>query len=67
MTGTPLTWRKSSYSGSSSTCVEMAAVADGTVLVRNSNHPDRGTLAIDTGAMAAWIDAGRTGALDDLA
>ena len=38
-----LTWRKSSYSGSSGgQCVEVAA--SGRVLVRDSKNPDRGRL-----------------------
>ena len=65
MTGTSLAWRTSSHSGASSTCVEMAR-ADDAVLVRNSNHPDAGTLAVDGATMAAWLAAGKAGALDDL-
>ena len=39
-----LSWRKSSYSGSSGgQCVE--AAASGRVLVRDSKNPDRGRLA----------------------
>jgi hypothetical protein len=66
MTDTPLTWRKSTFSGSSGDCVELARSAGGAVLVRNSNHPDAGTLTVDGDALAAWLAAGRAGTLDDL-
>ena len=58
-------WRKSSFSASNSTCVEVAATVGG-VLVRNSNHPDAGTLPFDRAAMVAFVDACRAGELDDL-
>jgi hypothetical protein len=58
-------WRKSSYSVGNSDCVELAA-ADDSVFVRNSNHPDRGTLTLHGGAMAAFVAACRAGDLDDL-
>ena len=49
-------WRKSSFSGMAE-CVEAAAV-DGSVLVRNSNHPEGAVLACSPDAwiaFAAWI------------
>jgi hypothetical protein len=67
MINTPLTWRKSSHSSTDSTCVELAQLADGTVLVRNSNHPDAGTIACTPAEMRAWIAGCRDGELDDLA
>jgi hypothetical protein len=42
------------------------AIADAHVLIRNSNRPDAGTLTIDGSAMAVWIAAGKTDALDHL-
>jgi hypothetical protein len=65
MTGTLLNWKKSTFSGSSGDCVELA-IADADVLIRNSNRPDAGTLTIDGSAMAVWIAAGKMGALDHL-
>lgn len=62
---TPTTWRTSSFSGSNGDCVAIAAAAD-SVLVRNSNHPDRGTLGLDPSAMAAFVAACSAGELDDL-
>jgi hypothetical protein len=66
MTDAPLMWRTSSFSSDSGTCVEMARRPDGQVLVRNSNHPDAGTLAFAPAELDGWLDACRTGALDDL-
>jgi hypothetical protein len=67
MTATSLRWRKSTFSGASHECVEVAPAGDGRVLVRNSNRPDAGTLAVAAGSMAAWVGAAGTGQLDDLA
>lgn len=66
MTENSLRWRKSTHSGSQSTCVEVARRGDGRVLVRNSNRPDAGTLAVGARAMGAWVAACRSGELDDL-
>jgi hypothetical protein len=55
MTDAPLRWRKSTYSGPAQDCVELARDADGQVLVRNSNHPADGTLAVQPAALAAWL------------
>ena len=64
MTATILTWRKSSYSGTQSECVEVAH--RGAVLLRNSNAPDAGTLAVPAGAFGALLAGVRAGALDDV-
>ena len=66
MTTPSLRWRKSTFSGTSSECVELAADGHG-VLLRNSNHPDAGTLAVASDAMAAWVAGTAAGDLDDLA
>ena len=58
-------WRKSSYSSSNGTCVEVAA--DGAnVYVRNSNHPERGTLTLSVETWQAIIAGAKSGELDDL-
>jgi hypothetical protein len=67
MTDSPLRWRKSTHSGSQQACVEMARGADGTIHLRNSNHPGDGTLTVGPSELAAWLTAGKTGHLDDLA
>jgi len=59
------TWRKSSFSGSSGTCVEIADVEDG-VLVRNSTRPDDVTLAFTRPELAAFVAGCKAGEFDDL-
>jgi hypothetical protein len=46
--------------------VAVARLDDGRVAVRNSNRPEAGTLAFPPAAVRAWIEASRTGELDDL-
>jgi hypothetical protein len=67
MNDSSLRWRKSTYSGTQQACVEMARSTDGTIHVRNSNHPGAGTLTVSPPELAAWLMAGRAGHLDDLA
>ena len=50
-----MTWRKSTYSAEGN-CVEVAEVAD-RVLIRNSNHPDAGTIAFPRDVFAGWVAA----------
>lgn len=57
------TWRTSSYTDNGK-CVEVADV--GAVLVRNSNQPDRGTLAFERTAFAAFVAGCASSELDDL-
>jgi hypothetical protein len=66
MTDAPLVWRISTFSSDSGTCVQMAQRNDGHVLVRNSNRPDAGTLAVAPDELGALVAACRAGALDDL-
>ena len=44
-------WRRSSLSGTSGACVEVARVADGGLAVRDSKDPEGGRLAFSA---AAW-------------
>lgn len=48
-------WRKSSYSGDGGNgggeCVEVAWLADGRIMVRDSKNPDAGTVT----ASRAWL------------
>ncbi|WP_019855487.1 DUF397 domain-containing protein [Actinopolyspora mortivallis] len=62
-----VTWRKSSFSNDQGQCVETAALSDGTVAVRNSNHPDAGVVVFTRAEMAAWINGCKAGEFDDLA
>jgi hypothetical protein len=58
-------WRISSYSTNNGSCVAVAE-SDGAVAIRNSIHPDRGTLGFDPSAVAAFVAACSAGELDDL-
>lgn len=64
MTSTTLTWRTSSFSGDG-TCVEVAEDGD-RIAVRNSVHPDRGTVYFTREEMAAWVAGCKAGEFDDL-
>lgn len=60
------TFRKSSYSGPESHCVEVAAT-DAAVLVRDSKHADSPVLTFDRPAWTAFLAAVRSGDLDGAA
>ncbi|WP_324193865.1 DUF397 domain-containing protein [Nocardia blacklockiae] len=60
-----LEWRVSSFSDNG-TCVEVAGLPDGGVLIRNSNARDVGTLAFTRAEFSAWIRGCATGEFDDL-
>lgn len=52
----PATWRKSTYSGSQSNCVEV----DGTLTrVRDSKNPTGPAIRADLGALVAAVKAGQ--------
>jgi hypothetical protein len=59
-------WRTSSFSGNNGTCVEIAALPDGHVAVRNSNRPNEGTVLFTRAEMGAWLDGVKAGEFDDL-
>lgn len=63
-------WRKSSFSGSggggAGNCVEVAPLADGTIALRNSNHPEAGTVFFTRTEMHAWIEGCKAGEFDDV-
>lgn len=60
-----LKWRKSTYSGSNGSCVEVAKLDDGTTAVRNSNHPDAGTVYFTPAEMDAFLKGVKAGEFDD--
>lgn len=64
-------WRKSTRSGSGANgsvgCVEMAALDDGRVAVRDSKAPEAGVLYFTRAEMAAWIGGVQDHEFDDLA
>ncbi|WP_280276914.1 DUF397 domain-containing protein [Nocardia wallacei] len=60
-----LEWRVSRFSDNE-TCVEVAGLSDGDVLIRNSNARDAGTLAFTRAEFSAWIRGCAAGEFDDL-
>jgi hypothetical protein len=63
----PVKWRKSSHSNPSGNCVQVAALADGTVAVRNSREPHGPALVYTRAEVAAFLAGVRNGEFDDLA
>jgi hypothetical protein len=63
----PVEWRKSSASNPSGNCVEVTALADGGVAMRNSRDPDGPALVYTRSEMAAFLAGVRNGEFDDLA
>ncbi len=61
-----LVWRKASFSGDFSNCVEVAALEDGGIAVRNSKRPDEATLYFTRAELDAWIRGVKAGEFDDL-
>lgn len=58
-------WRKSSFSSTNGSCVELAT--DGaTVFVRDTKDRDAGTLALTAESWRELLDAARSGELDHL-
>ncbi|PZS22557.1 MAG: DUF397 domain-containing protein [Pseudonocardiales bacterium] len=60
-------WRTSSFSGNNGTCVEVAALPDGHIAMRNSTHRDDGTILFTHAELNAWISGVKDGEFDDLA
>jgi hypothetical protein len=59
-------WRKSSFSDGNGMCVEVTPLTDGRIAVRNSNHPDAGTVFFTRAEMAAYLQGVKAGEFDDL-
>ncbi|MFE6050509.1 DUF397 domain-containing protein [Kitasatospora sp. NPDC056446] len=58
-----LEWRKSSFSGAQSECVEMASGVTGVVPVRDSKDPDGPALRFTAEAWAAFVGGVKAGEL----
>jgi hypothetical protein len=61
-----VTWRKSRWSNPSGNCVEVAALPDGGVAVRNSRHPSGPALVYTRAEMSAFLAGAKGGEFDDL-
>jgi hypothetical protein len=59
----PLRWRKSSYSGDSANCIEVAEIPSGRA-VRDSKNPDGPILSYTVEAWRAFIAEVRQGLFD---
>jgi hypothetical protein len=59
-------WVKSSFSKGDGDCVELGSDDSSTVLVRNSRHPELGTIAFPAAALAAFVAACADGEMDEL-
>lgn len=63
-------WRKSSFSGSGGpgggNCVEVAALDDGHIAIRNSNNPAAGAVLFTRAEMSAWLKGCQAGEFDGL-
>ncbi|MFJ2864411.1 DUF397 domain-containing protein [Kitasatospora sp. NPDC087314] len=58
------TWRKSTYSGGQSGCVEVADGFTGIMPVRDSKDPHGPALVFSSAAWRAFVTAVRTGEFD---
>ncbi|MFF3455293.1 DUF397 domain-containing protein [Streptomyces sp. NPDC002730] len=61
-----VTWIKSSHSNATGNCVEMAALPDGNVAVRNSRDPQGPTLVYTREEIAAFVAGARAGDFDSM-
>jgi hypothetical protein len=61
-----VTWRKSRWSNPSGNCVEVAALPDGEIAVRNSRHPSGPSLVYTRAEVSAFLAGVKDGEFDDL-
>jgi hypothetical protein len=58
-------WCISSFSGAGN-CMAVARLDDGSIAVRNSNHPEAATLLLAAGPVRAFVDGVKAGEFDGL-
>ncbi|SEN74926.1 DUF397 domain-containing protein [Actinacidiphila rubida] len=61
---TGVRWVKSGRSNQSGNCVEVAALPDGSVAVRNSRHPDGPALIYTRAEITAFVEGAKDGDFD---
>ncbi|MEU6095208.1 DUF397 domain-containing protein [Streptomyces sp. NPDC047079] len=59
-------WIKSRHSNAEGNCVELAALADGSVAVRNSRDPEGPALVYTPAEVAAFLAGAKDGEFDHL-
>ncbi|MCX4816942.1 MULTISPECIES: DUF397 domain-containing protein [unclassified Streptomyces] len=59
-------WRKSHHSNPEGNCVELAALSDGHVAVRNSRHPEGPALVYTSAEISAFVRGVKDGDFDGL-
>ena len=59
-------WRKGRHSNPSGNCVEVAALPEGLVALRNSRHPSGPALIVPLRDMSAFLRSAKDGEFDDL-
>ncbi|MCZ7457035.1 DUF397 domain-containing protein [Streptomyces sp. WMMC940] len=62
----PVVWIKSSHSNATGNCVELAALPDGQVAVRNSRDPQGPALVYTRDEVEAFVAGARGGEFDDV-
>ncbi|MDA3626661.1 DUF397 domain-containing protein [Saccharopolyspora oryzae] len=61
-----VSWRKSQHSGKWGNCVELAALSDGTIAMRQSRESDGTALIYTRAELAAFLSGAKDGEFDDL-
>ncbi|MFI0235389.1 DUF397 domain-containing protein [Streptomyces sp. NPDC016845] len=59
-------WVKSRHSAAMGNCVELAVLADGSVAVRNSRHPEGPALIYTQAEVVAFLAGAKDGEFDTL-
>ncbi len=59
------TWRKSTHSGATGNCMELARLDGGRIAVRNSRFPEGPALVLTLAEVAAFLAGAKDGEFDD--